>query len=347
MRAFFHPDQRLHRPQQFMRVGRIAAPQDVPARVDPLLAALSARGIVAEVPADRGRDPALAVHTPDFLDFLAGAWSRWMEQPNAGPEVLPNLSPYWNGAPGAVRPPCRSSTIVAQAGHYLGDLAVPLGETSWPAILASSWTAAAAAQAVMDGDRAAYALCRPSGHHARADRASGFCYVNNAAVAAAALRGHFGRVAILDIDAHHGDGTQEIFYGRGDILTVSLHADPAVYYPFYTGYADERGTGGGEGANLNLPLAPGTADDGFHAAIDQGLGAVRAFGAEALVVSLGFDSHAADPIGLLKVSTDGFAGAGRRIAAAGLPTVVVQEGGYEVGVIGDCLGRFLDGFSAG
>ncbi|MDR6289206.1 acetoin utilization deacetylase AcuC-like enzyme [Inquilinus ginsengisoli] len=344
MRAFFHPDQRLHTPQQFMRAGRLAAPQDVPARVDPLLAALAGRGIAAERPADRGLTPALAVHTPDFLDFLAGAWGRWAALPNAGPEVLPNLSPYWNGTPGTVRPPCRSASVVAQAGHYLGDLAVPLGEASWTAILASTWTAAGAAEAVLGGDRAAYALCRPSGHHARADRASGFCYLNNAAIAAQALRGRFAKVAVLDIDAHHGDGTQEVFYGRGDVLTVSLHADPAVYYPFYTGYADERGVGAGEGANLNLPLAPGTGDDGFHAAIDRGLAAVRDFGAEALVVSLGFDSHAADPIGLLKVSTDGFAGAGARIAAAGLPTVVVQEGGYEVGVIGDCLGRFLDGF---
>jgi acetoin utilization deacetylase AcuC-like enzyme len=347
MRAFFHDDQRLHRPKQFMRAGRLAEPTDVPQRLDPLLAALQARGIATEMPEDHGRAPALSVHAAGYLDYLATAYQRWQDLPNAGPEVLPNLSPYWNAAPGVQRPPCPSAAIIPQTGYYLGDLAVPLGPDSWISIMAASHVAASAADAVLSGAMSSYALCRPSGHHARADRANGFCYVNNAAIAAQRLRGKFARVAILDVDAHHGDGTQEIFYGRGDVLTVSVHADPAIYYPFFTGYETECGHGEGAGANRNIPLPRNASDAAFHAAIDSGLETIKAFGAEALVLSLGFDSHRDDPIGILGVTTVGFGGVGRRIRQLGLPAVVVQEGGYQVEVIGDCLGAFLDGFRQG
>jgi acetoin utilization deacetylase AcuC-like enzyme len=347
MRAYFHEDQRRHNPKQFMRAGRLADPADLPSRVDPLLAALTARKIAVEKPQDHGTAPALTVHTAPYLDYLATAYRRWQEIPNAGPEVLPNLSPYWNATPGGQRPPCPSGSIIAQTGYYLGDLAVPIGPESWRSILAASHVAASAADDILGGAAASYALCRPSGHHARADRANGFCYVNNAAIAAQRLRRKFARVAVVDIDAHHGDGTQEIFYGRGDVLTVSVHADPAIYYPFFTGYDTERGCGEGSGANRNMPLPRGASDEVFHAAIDSGLQTVKAFGAEALVLSLGFDSHRDDPIGILGVTTAGFGGAGRRIRALGLPVVVVQEGGYQIEVIGDCLGAFLDGFLAG
>ncbi|SDR27368.1 Acetoin utilization deacetylase AcuC [Rhizobiales bacterium GAS113] len=343
MRAFFHADQRLHDPQQFMRVGRMSAPADLPSRVDGLLAALAERGIPVETPPDHGLDPAASIHAPDYLAFLAESFERWRLLPNAGPEVLPNLSPYWNAQPGQRRGPCRSTSIVAQAGYYLGDLAVPIGASTWPAILAATHCAASAAEAVLAGEKAAYALCRPSGHHARADRASGFCYANNAAIAAQTLRSRFARVAVLDVDAHHGDGTQEIFYGRPDVLTVSIHVDPDAYYPFYTGYADERGFGAGEGFNLNLPLAPGAGDRDLHAAIDNAQKAIMAFKAQALVLSLGFDSHCEDPLGLLKVSTAGFRGVGSRVRELALPTVIVQEGGYQTQVIGACLGETLGG----
>jgi acetoin utilization deacetylase AcuC-like enzyme len=344
MRAFYHPDQSLHDPQQFMQVGRIRAPKDLPSRTEALLGALSRRGIVPEAPADYGAAPALAVHTGPFLDFLQSAYERWRELPEAGPEVLPNVSPYWNGRPDwPHRPPCRSGSIVAEAGYYLGDLAVPVGPDTWASAIRSNHTAVAAADAVIGGDRLAYALCRPSGHHARADRASGFCYLNNTATVAARLRSRYGKVAVLDVDAHHGDGTQEMFYARADVLTVSIHVDPNSYYPYYTGYADERGHGEGEGCNVNIPLQPKASDAAFHAAVDDGLRYIRAFGAEALVVALGFDSHREDPIGLLDVSTEAFRGIGARVTAAGLPTVVVQEGGYQISVIGDCLGQFLDG----
>ncbi|MXQ10778.1 histone deacetylase family protein [Microvirga makkahensis] len=348
MRAFFHPDQHLHDPKQFMRVGRISAPTDLPSRTDALLGALRSHGIEPEMPADYGISPALTIHKQHYLDFLATAYERWVEIPNAGPEVLPNVSPYWNGSPDRDgRPPCRSQSVIAQAGYYLGDLAVPIGPNTWRSALTSTHTAAAAADAIVAGADTAYALCRPSGHHARTDRATGFCYLNNSAIAAERLRTRFRRVAVLDVDAHHGDGTQEIFYRRDDVLTVSVHVHPDAYYPFFIGYEDERGSGNGEGFNLNIPLPPRSDDAAFLAAVDRGAEAVEAFEAEALVVALGYDSHREDPIGLLNVSTEGFRGVGERVARLGIPTVVVQEGGYQISVIGACLSEFITGLGGG
>lgn len=348
MRVFFHADQHLHDPQQYMRVGRIVDPQDRPSRVDALLGALSSRGLRPEEPADYGLAPALTVHTQHYLDFLAGAYERWQQIPGAGVEVLPNVSPYWSGRPEwDHRPPCPSQSVVAQAGYYLGGLSVPLGPQTWRSSLKSTHTAMAGAEAILGGAEAAYALCRPSGHHARADQANGFCYLNNTAIAAQHLRTRFARVAVLDVDAHHGDGTQEIFYRRSDVLTVSVHVDPNEYYPFFTGYAHERGHGEGEGYNLNIPLAPKSQDPVMFAAVERGLEAIRSFGAEALVVALGYDSHREDPIGLLDVSTPAFREIGRLARSAGLPTLVVQEGGYQISVIGDCLSAFIDGMLDG
>jgi acetoin utilization deacetylase AcuC-like enzyme len=337
MRAFYHPDQTLHDPQQYMRFGRIVAPKDLPARTHELLAALEARGVAPEAPA-RG------VHAPHYLDFLASAWARWAELPERGPEVWPNTFPYWSGRPeAAARPPCPAHGLIGQAGWYLGDLSVPMGPHSWTSALRSSETATAAADALIDGESVVYALCRPSGHHARADRASGFCYLNNTAIAAERLRAQRPRVAILDIDAHHGDGTQQIFYFRADVLTVSIHADPSNYYPFYTGYPEETGFGAGEGFNLNLPLRHGAGGDEMAAAIEAASKKIRAFAPEALVVALGFDAHRLDPIGVLRLEARDFARCGALVRALGLPTLIVQEGGYALGALGECLSAFLDG----
>jgi len=348
MRAFYHPDQALHDPQQYMRNGRIIPPKDLPVRTTMLLEALAGLGIVPEMPGADSADARLAVHTKEFLDYLATAWDRWGELPERGPEVWPNTFPYWSGRPeDPARPPCPAESIVARTGWYLGDLSVSLGPHTWASIRRSSDTAVAAADAVLGGDASAYALCRPSGHHARADRASGFCFVNNTAVAAARLRTRFARVAVLDVDAHHGDGTQQIFYDREDVLTISVHADPRNYYPFFTGYVDERGTGDGGGCNINLPLAHGSGADAMHAAVDLGCTRIRAYAASAVVVALGFDAHVRDPIGVLRLESADFAGIGARVRALGLPTVIVQEGGYAIADIGDCLAAFLTGFADG
>lgn len=275
MRAFYHPSQAAHDPLQYMRVGRVIAPKDVPARTEALLGALQSLGITPQSPVADYPEARAAVHTKGFLQ--------------------------------------------------------------------SSNTAIAAADAVSKGERLAYALCRPSGHHTRADRASGFCYVNNTAAVAERLRATFSRVAILDVDAHHGDGTQQIFNARPDVLTISIHADPRHYYPFFTGYSHEVGIGDGAGFNLNLPLAHGSAGAAMFTAVERAADRIREFGTDALVVALGFDAHARDPIGVLKLESHDFAGIGTRVRDLGLPTVVVQEGGYAVDAIGDCLTAFLDG----
>ena len=351
MQAFFSHDQLLHDPQQFMRLGRLVKPTDLPARAEALTAALAARGIAVTEPPDAGRAPLEQVHTAGYLDYLAGAHERWQalraNGADPGSEVLPNLSPYaGRGGAGQPRGPCPSPHVVAQTGWYVSDLSCPIGPHSWRSIVRSAHAAVAAADAVLAGDALSYALCRPSGHHAHADRAGGFCYVNNSAVAAARLRRKYGRVAVLDIDAHHGDGTQHIFYDRADVLTVSTHADTAGQFPWYTGYADETGTGAGEGFNLNLPLSHGSGIAECTTAFDAAFAAIEKFQAEALVIPLGFDALAGDPTALLGWDEACFRLAGQRVRALGVPTVLVQEGGYLVDAIGGALDAFLEGLQA-
>ncbi|ARP95642.1 histone deacetylase family protein [Bordetella genomosp. 13] len=351
MKAFFSEDQLLHDPQQFMRVGRISKPTDVPARAETLRAMLAARGIAVEAPPDFGRAPLEGVHSADYLDFLENAYERWQalrgQGPEPGIEVLPNLSPYYSGRTDqAGRPPCPAPSVIAQAGYYLGDLSCPVGPHTWRAALRSTHDAVAAAEHVLRTGEPAYALCRPSGHHAHRDRAGGFCYLNSSAAAAQRLVRELGRVAVLDVDAHHGDGTQNIFYQRDDVYTVSTHADPAGYYPFYTGHAGERGEGAGAGCNLNLPLPHGTDGTAYRAVLDQALAALRAYRPRALVLALGFDTYRDDPISVLRFDLDTYRHIGHGIQRLGLPTVVVQEGGYQVDSIGLALDAFLQGMAA-
>lgn len=348
MKAFFSEEQLLHAPRQFMRLGRISAPTDLPARAESLQGALAARGIRVQAPADYGRKPLQDIHSPDYLDYLESAYARWqaLRSPGVdpGPEVLPNLSPYYNGRIElAGRGPCPSPSIVAQTGYYLSDLSCPIGPQTWRSALRSTHSAVAAADHVASAGGMAYALCRPSGHHAHRDRAGGFCYLNSSAAAANRLLQTWSKVAVLDVDAHHGDGTQNIFYQRGDVMTVSLHADPAGYYPFYTGYAHERGYGAGEGCNLNLPLPHGSGNDSFLRALDTALAALTGYAPQALVLALGFDTYKDDPISVLKLDIDAYRDIGARVASLGLPTVIVQEGGYMVEAIGPALDAFLQG----
>ena len=347
MQAFFDSTQFLHDPQQFMRLGRLAKPTDVPARAQALIGCLERNGATVSQPKDWGVEQLQLVHSPDYIQFLSTAFERWeslrAEGKNPGVEVLPNLSPYYSAAPGGRRTPCRPPSLVAQTGYYLGDLSCPLGTGSWQSILRSAHTAASAAQAVIDGAPLAYALCRPSGHHAHYDRASGFCYVNNAALAAQMLSQQGGKVAVLDVDAHHGDGTQNIFYARGDVLTVSTHADTHDYFPFYTGYADETGTGDGLGCNLNLPLAHGSTTQDYLPLLDRAVDAVARFGASALVLSIGFDTYRDDPISVLQFDFDAYRAVGERVRQLGLPVVVVQEGGYMVEALDPGLQALLQG----
>lgn len=347
MKVFYSPAQLAHRSEQFMVAGRMAKHLEVPERCERMLAALQRANYVVEAPRDDiGIDPIAAIHEPGYLEFLRTAWERWSALKSAGPECVPNVHPY-RGAELDFSPrrAPRAASVVGQAGYYLGDFACGVGAHTWESALAAAHTAIGAAEAVLAGEYGAYALCRPPGHHASADRASGFCYLNNAAIAAELLRGHFSRVAVLDVDTHHGDGTQSIFYRRGDVQFVSIHTDPTNYYPFFSGYADEYGAGEGEGANLNIPLAPGSGDAEYLDALDDALEAIRAHRSEVLVVSVGFDAHERDPLSVLKVTNDGYRRIGDAIASVKRPTVIVQEGGYGLELLGNNLVAFLGGFN--
>jgi acetoin utilization deacetylase AcuC-like enzyme len=217
---------------------------------------------------------------------------------------------------------------------------------SWAAARSGAACAIDAAREVSSGKvRSAFALSRPPGHHAGADFMGGYCFLNNAALAAQGLRDAGAeRVAVLDVDYHHGNGTQAIFYERADVLTVSIHGDPKTEYPFYLGHADERGAGAGTGFNLNLPQPRGTTFATWRNALQEAIAAVKAFGAQALVVSLGVDTFEGDPISGFRLRSADYLEIGRDIAQSGLPTVFVFEGGYAVEEVGINTVNVLEGF---
>jgi acetoin utilization deacetylase AcuC-like enzyme len=339
MKAFYADEQKRHDPQAFLSSGAPQPNPEKPERIERLLAGARRAGCEIVRPKDHGQGPIASVHTPEYLDFLEYIFVRWQRIEGASAEVIPNIHPI-------ARSGSYPASAVGQAGYHMADTACPISGETWESACWSAWSAVEAADDVLSGEAAAYALCRPPGHHAFADVAGGFCFLNNSAIAAQRLRTKASRVAILDVDLHHGNGTQGIFYARRDVLTVSLHADPARFYPFFWGHADERGEGPGLGYNLNLPLPRKSGDEAFLEALDAGIRRIRSFAPEALVVALGLDAFEGDPFGGLSVTTAGFARIAEAIAALHLPTVVVQEGGYLCDALGDNLTSFLTGYAA-
>ncbi|TPJ10863.1 histone deacetylase family protein [Mesorhizobium sp. B2-7-3] len=337
MKAFYAQEQKRHDPKAFLSSGAAQPNPEKPERVERLLAGAKSAGCTIERPRDRGLGPISAVHTPEYLDFLEHIFERWQRIEGASAEVIPNIHPI-------ARNGSYPASAVGQAGYHMADTACPISGETWQSALWSAWSAVEAAETVMAGASAAYALCRPPGHHAFADVAGGFCFINNSAVAAQVLRRQAARVAILDVDLHHGNGTQGIFYARPDVLTVSLHADPMRFYPFFWGHADERGEGPGLGYNFNLPLPRKSADAALLEALGVAFQRIRAFSPDVLVVALGLDAFEGDPFGGLSVTTPGFSRIGEAIAGLGLPAVIVQEGGYLCDELGDNLTAFLTGF---
>jgi acetoin utilization deacetylase AcuC-like enzyme len=338
MKAVFHETQRAHDPKHFLSSGAPQPNPEQPARIDALLGAVRAMGLAVQSPADHGLRPIATIHTAEYLRFLRSIHTRWQRIPGASAEVIPNIHPDRRTAG-------YPKSAVGQAGYHQADTACPISAETWPSAYWSAQTAVTAADLVIAGESAAYALCRPPGHHAFADLAGGFCFLNNTAIAAGHCRRAGLRPAILDVDLHHGNGTQGIFYACGDVLTVSIHADPARYYPFFWGYAQERGEGPGLGANLNLPIPRGTGDEGFLAALEPAAERIGDFGADVLILALGLDAFAGDPFGGLAVTTPGFARIAATAAELGLPTIIVQEGGYLCPELGDNLRSFLSGFA--
>lgn len=337
MKAIFDERQWRHDPKHFMANGVVKPCPEQPERITRLTEGARVAGCAFLAPEDAGLGPIAAIHSPEYVTFLRNIYTRWQRIEGAGAEVIPNVHP-------ASRNDGCPRSAVGQAGYHQADTACPIGAGTWEAAYWSAQTAVTGADLLVGGARGAYALCRPPGHHAFGDLAGGFCYFNNAGIAAERLRMRGLRPAILDVDVHHGNGTQGIFYARDDVLTVSIHADPARFYPFFWGHAGERGTGRGRGYNLNLPLARGTGDDDYLRTLDIALERIVSFGAEAVVVALGLDAYIGDPFQGLAVTTPGFARIGAAIAGLGLPTLFVQEGGYLCPELGENLTAVLTGF---
>ncbi|ANK80287.1 MAG: acetylpolyamine aminohydrolase [Rhizobiales bacterium NRL2] len=337
MKVIYSSDQQEHAPRAFISSGRLLDSPERPERAERFLEAVRAAGHDIEAPGNFGRREIAAVHGVDYLEFLETAHERWSALPDASPEVVANVHP---GRHMAHRP----DHVVGQAGWHMADTACPIGAGTWKAARSAAHCALTGMRFLLENETPVYALCRPPGHHAFADMAGGFCFLNNAAIAAQQAVAAGRTVAILDIDVHHGNGTQGIFYGRRDVMFISVHAHPGDFYPFFSGYADERGRGEGEGYNLNLPLARGAGDEDYLAAVEKGLAAIRRYGADCVVVSLGLDAQENDPLGILSVTTEGFRRAGRLIGRAATPALIVQEGGYLCPELGANLAAFLSGY---
>ena len=337
MKAVYTDRHRSHDPQFFLVRGLVRRTTEQPERADRLLKGLASGSHDIVEPSAFGQGPRARVHSAEYLRFLADAWDEWSALGDSGPEMIANIHPVRQAA-------TYPTSIVGKLGWHTADTACPIGPGTWAGACAASDVAVTATQLLIDGEDASYALCRPPGHHAYADMAGGFCFLNNTAIAAAHLRQTHERVAILDVDVHHGNGTQGIFYARSDVLTVSIHAEPAHFYPFVWGYAHERGEGAGLGANFNIPLPIGTGDDDYLLALEVAKKTIDAFAPGALVVALGLDASEHDPLKGLAITTGGFRRIGAAVARIGLPTVIVQEGGYLSDVLGDNLAAFLGGF---
>ena len=338
MHVIFDDRQLRHDPADYFRRGALGPHPEQPQRAVLLRDALAGAGHTIAAPADHGREPIDAVHDPAYVDFLLGAWQRWTATIGHSVPAVPNYHPGRR----LKRVP---EGIVGQLGYYVADTGCPIVEGTAQSIYWSAQSAIEAAVKVATNEQPfAYALCRPPGHHAYRDQANGFCFFNNAATAAASLRRRFAKVAIVDIDIHGGNGTQDIFYARDDVLFVSIHVDPADFPPFYTGYEDETGSGDGEGTTLNLILRPGATQDTIVKQIERMAHACSAFGAEALVISLGFDMSKDDPLSQVEMTETGFVQAAQILSDLRLPTVLVQEGGYLGPSLANNAVSFLDAF---
>jgi len=339
MKTVYSDAHRLHAPELELAGNRFVPAYEQPVRADSVLdrVASSRLGSV-EPPHDFGRAPIEAVHARDFVDFLASAWRDWSAAGEHGDAVASSGRMHDMGQ----RLP---RSIVGRVAHYSFD-ATPITAGTWTAVYAAAQVALTAGSYLARGDRSAFGLCRPPGHHASRDYCGGYCYLNNAAIAAQALRERFGRVAILDTDMHHGQGVQEIFYGRDDVLYVSIHGDPTNFYPVVAGYEDERGAGEGDGYNVNLPMPHGAGEEVFFEQLDAALRVLDRFQPDALVLALGFDIYKDDPQSMVAVTTEGFGRLGGAIGGLRLPTLIVQEGGYHIDSLEANARSFFGGFAS-
>lgn len=343
MKTVFSAGQLAHDPKQEISDGMLKPAVEIPARAEMVRDAVLARGLGELLePEDFGMEPLARVHDAGYLAFLESFWSRWTDLGRSGeafPFVWPvrglNIEPVPDHVDGLL-------------GRYSFDAGTPLGEHTFVAARASANSALTAARLVAGGERAAFALCRPPGHHAAADYYGGYCFLNNAAIASQWLRDAGAeRVAVLDVDYHHGNGTQSIFYDRPDVFFLSIHADPREEYPYFLGHAAETGNGAGAGFTANYPLELGADWQVWSRALAAAIDRIAAFRPDTLVVSLGLDAYEKDPISRFRLVHDDFTRMGAALAGLGLPTVFVMEGGYAVDALGTNCVNVLAGFEAG
>ncbi|MGB4116251.1 MAG: histone deacetylase family protein [Polaromonas sp.] len=338
------PHHALHAPQtEFFRGERVPCFES-PSRLDFVLTELAARGHEMRTPDTDSLAVLQKVHSPAYLTFLQTAWQQWLAlgPGNADVQPFPSVWPVRS-----LRHDVEPDNFIAKLGLYSMDNGTPLVAGTWAAAKSGADAAASAAALVSRGERSVFCATRPPGHHAGADFMGGYCFLNNAAVAAEALLASgCKRVAILDVDYHHGNGTQSIFYDRSDVLFVSLHGDPKTEYPFYLGHADELGAGDGLGFNLNLALPAGATAESWFSAFDTACERVRSYKADALVVSLGLDTFAGDPISSFTLQSPDFDRLGSALGNLGLPSVLILEGGYAAKALGVNAANVLRGFEA-
>ncbi|MCB1465470.1 MAG: histone deacetylase family protein [Nitratireductor sp.] len=341
MKTVYSPRHKGHSGHTELAEGGVVPGFEKPERAEFIRARVKEAGL-GEIVAPASHDLARArrVHDAGYIDFLGRAWDMWQAEGRKAPVAMPFVFP----ARGMRRdvPPTHVDGLL---GFYSFDAGANFVAGTWDAVRSSFDTALTAASLVQNGERAAFALCRPPGHHAGSRTMGGYCYINNAAAAAQMLLDEgASRVSILDIDYHHGNGTQEIFYSRADVQVVNLHADPVQEYPYFLGHADEEGAGAGEGFNHNYPLPLGTEWARWCEALEEGRGKIAAFAPDALVVSLGVDTFEGDPISQFRLKREHYPQIGNRIARLNLPTLFVMEGGYAVDAIGFNAVGVLEGF---
>jgi acetoin utilization deacetylase AcuC-like enzyme len=335
MHIYFSEKHRLHNTDQVIVNNQPYDIEEVPARADIILDSLRSANLGQILPPDdHGLEPILKIHTKDFVHHLQNIFS---EQAAFYGEKQPVFPETFATRPVRHRPAC----LFGRKGYYAFGVGSPILEGTWQAAYWSAQCALSGADQLLQDAHAAYSLCRPPGHHAASDIYGGFCYLNNAAIAARFLD---ARTTILDIDYHHGNGTQEIFYQDPDVLYCSLHADPDDDYPYFWGGADELGEGPGLGYNRNWPLPQHINDSEYLAVLDEALEVIAAFSPKYLVVSLGLDIGAGDPVGGFSITNDGFRQIGQRISDLRLPTLIIQEGGYMLDTLGTNGIAFLQNF---
>ena len=344
MRVFASPLQRLHDPERELESSGFQPPFENPHRAEVILAALQAdAGFDIAEPAEWGTAPIEAVHDPGLVRFLATAWADYQRDQGPTHDVVPDVFAMSRLREG-MGPSAEPRRTSARLGWWCFETTTPITEGTYTAARSAVDVALSAADAVLAGERAAYGLCRPPGHHAARGLYGGYCFFNNAAVAAHHIATTTGsRVAVLDVDYHHGNGTQQVFYERDDVAFVSLHGDPARAYPYHTGFADETGAGQGSGSTVNVPLAAGVDDEAYLPELGRALDALDAFDPAVVVVSLGVDTYADDPICDLAITTDGFQRCGAAVAARNRPLVILQEGGYADDALGANVTAWLHG----